>query len=516
MFITTSRRQYTVPPNQVPLYINGNLTNGDNPPFNVTSPWINEPTPHPASNASVEQALQAAEAVGTSGIEWSTLSPLIRRDFLLKAAHNFAKSKTEHIKIVSHEMGAPPALAEYFFNDSLQYLVEMASRTVTAAEGTIAVGSKGRLPLVFSEPVGPVLAMAPWNAASILAMRSVATPLAAGCPVVFKASDRSPASHWSTLKCFTDAAGAGLPSGTFNFLTTAADSAPAVVDALISSRHIRKINFTGSTDVGRRIAISAATHLKPVVLELGGKCASIIDGNNLSAELVEKAVDGVLFGAWHGNGQICMSTERVYVVGHEFYNEFVDLLRKRAGETPLLHFNNEGTSSGGGHPMSSKEAVEGYYGLVRDAISKGARLVAGQLSPSVFTSSTSSSAGANAFVTKTILADVTPSMSIFNDESFGPVACVYPVSSLSEAITLSNASDYGLSASVWTQDVAKGIAVAKALHSGAVHVNGSTIHDEATMPHGGIKGSGYGRFGARWGVSEYTMTKSVTIPEVSL
>lgn len=354
-------------------------------------------------------------------------------------------------------MGAPVPLAEYFLNDSIAYLNEVAGRTASCLEGTIPVSSKGKVPLIFTEPIGPVLALAPWNAASILSMRSVATPLAAGCPVVFKSSDKSPASHWLTLKCFAEA---GLPAGTFNFLNTAPEASPEVVRALVGSPYIRKVNFTGSTKVGREIAVMAAQHLKPIVLELGGKSPCIVDAN-LPSELASQAAENVLFSAWHANGQICMSTERIYVI-KEFYEEFLNLLASKAGNGPLLHVE-------GGHPHCSKLAVNNVNGLIQDAVSKGAKLVAGKLDSKAF----ESCGDGGAFINKTILAGVTPDMAIFEQESFGPVACIYPIDSLAEAVSLANASDYGLSASVWTSDLAKGIAVGRALHSGAVHLNGS-------------------------------------------
>lgn len=417
-------------------------------------------------------------------------------------------------------MGAPPPLAEYFYNDSLSYLVEVASRTTSSLEGTIPVNSKGKVPLIFKEPIGAVLSIAPWNAASILAMRGAATPLAAGCPVVFKSSEKSPLTHWLTLKCLTEA---GLPPGAFNFVNSSAENAQNVVEALIAHPAIRKVNFTGSTLVGRQIAVAAARELKPIVLELGGKSPCIID-SNMTPELKAQAVENALFSAWHANGQICMSTERIYVV-REFYDEFIERLAAKAGNGPLLHFE-------GGHPQSSVDAVKGVYNLIEDAVSKGARMVAGQLNPNM-TSNTSTD---HAYIGKTILTGVTPEMRIFSEESFGPVAFVHPVESLQEAVALSNENDYGLSASVWTSDIAKGIAVGRALKSGAVHINGSvsslaflfislsfsmdmltkqTIHDDAVLPHGGVKGSGFGRFGAKWGLDEYLITKGITLPEVT-
>lgn len=415
-------------------------------------------------------------------------------------------------------MGAPLELAEYFFHDSIAYLKEIASRTTACLEGTIAISSKGRVPLIFKEPIGPVLAMAPWNAASILSMRAVATPLAAGCPVVFKSSERSPHSHWLTLKCFTEA---GVPAGAFNFISSDTETSPAIVAALTGSKHIRKINFTGSTRVGREVAVIAAKHLKPVVLELGGKNPIIID-SGLSEQQAKDAAFATLFGAWLGNGQICMSTDRIYVL-REYYDEFINLLKSLAKSfnssqnenMPSLHFD---TMHYRAHPQSSIQAVKTVKELVSDSLNKGATLVAGHLDSTYYTSNTSSSDGNDkaAFLYKTILAGVTPEMRLYTEESFGPVASVHPVDSIAEAVSLANESEYALSASVWTRDTARGIAIAKALHSGAVHVNGSTIHDEGTMPHGGMKSSGYGRFGGKWGLEEYTVTKSITLPEIKI
>ncbi|KAF5105039.1 hypothetical protein DV451_000200 [Geotrichum candidum] len=487
----------------VPAYINGSIVADSSQSFAVTSPWTNTEL-HRAHNTTIEHALAAAEAAGTAGMKtWGSYAPAQRRDILLRAAN---------------EMGAPLELAEYFFHDSVAYLKEVASRTTSCLEGTIAISSKGRVPLIFKEPIGPVLAMAPWNAASILGMRAVATPLAAGCPVVFKSSERSPNSHWLTLKCFTEA---GVPPGAFNFINSDIDSTPAIVEALAGSPHIKKINFTGSTRVGREIAIAASKHLKPLVLELGGKSPVIID-SGLSEKQGRDAAFATLFGSWFGNGQICMSTDRIYIM-REYFEEFVSLLRSQSEQfnksknenMPSLHFD---TTHYRAHPQSSVEAVRTLKELVVDALDKGATLVAGQLDPAYYRNG--SADGDNnakaALFHKTILAGVTPEMRLYTEESFGPVASVYPVDSIEEAVAFANESDYALSASVWTPDAAKGIAIGKALHSGAVHINGSTVHDEGTMPHGGVKNSGYGRFGGKWGLEEYTVTKAITLPVLDI
>ncbi|MET3616354.1 acyl-CoA reductase-like NAD-dependent aldehyde dehydrogenase [Rhizobium aquaticum] len=275
-----------------------------------------------------------------------------------------------------------------------------------------------------------------------------------------------------------------------NVVTNAPEDAAEVVNALIDHSAVRRINFTGSTGVGKVIARRAAEHLKPVLLELGGKAPFLVlDDANL-----DEAVAAAAFGAFFNQGQICMSTERIIVV-EAIADSFVEKFRAKAAK--LIAGNPaEGKSPLGA--VIGRETVEKVQALVSDAVSKGAKLATGGSAEGVLMSAT-------------VVDGVTKDMRLYGEESFGPVVAVMRARDEDHAIELANDSEYGLSASVFTGDAARGLRVARRIKSGICHINGPTVHDEAQMPFGGVKGSGYGRFGGQAGIAEFTELRWITI-----
>jgi acyl-CoA reductase-like NAD-dependent aldehyde dehydrogenase len=323
------------------------------------------------------------------------------------------------------------------------------------------------------QPVGVVVGMAPWNAPVILSTRAVATPLAYGNTVVLKASERCPRTHALIVEAF---AAAGFPDGVVNLVTNAPDGAAEVVGALIDHPAVRRINFTGSTAVGRIIAERAARHLKPVLLELGGKAPLIV----LDDADLDEAARAAAFGAFMNAGQICMSTERIIVV-EAIADSFVERLAAKAASLSPPAVGE----------LVDDAAAAKVAALVDEAVAKGARQIV---------------SGA-----ATVIDGVTPGMSLYRDESFGPVVGIVRVADDEEAIRAANDSDYGLSAAVFTRDSARGLRVARRIRSGICHVNGPTVHDEPQMPFGGLGASGYGRFGGRAGIDAFTELRWITI-----
>jgi acyl-CoA reductase-like NAD-dependent aldehyde dehydrogenase len=284
---------------------------------------------------------------------------------------------------------------------------------------------------------------------------------------------------------------AGLPDGVINVITNAPEDAAAVVEALIAAPEVRRVNFTGSTRVGRRIGELCGRHLKPALLELGGKAPMIV----LDDADIDAAVNGAIFGAYANMGQICMSTERI-IVDEKIADEFVAKLADRASKLPA--------GDPRGHvvlgSLVTPEAAVKMDELIIDAVEKGARLVAGgKRSGSV--------------VEATLLDHVKPGMRTFAEESFGPVKPVIRVKDEDEAIRIANDTEYGLSASVYSRDVQRAMAVAARIESGICHINGPTVGDEAQMPFGGVKGSGYGRFGGKAAIAEFTDLRWITIED---
>jgi acyl-CoA reductase-like NAD-dependent aldehyde dehydrogenase len=363
-------------------------------------------------------------------------------------------------------------------------LREAASLTTQVKGEVIPSDKPGVFALAVRKPAGVVLGIAPWNAPVILGVRAVATPLACGNTVVLKASEICPATHGLIVESLE---AAGLPPGVVNLVTNDPDDAPAVVERLIAHPNVRRVNFTGSTRVGRRIGELCGHHLKPALLELGGKAPLVVlDDADLDA-----AVNAVVFGAFMNQGQICMSTERV-IVADQVADEFVSRLAKRAAGL---------TAGAEGHPLGSlvgMGAVEHVTALLADAEARGARVVARPAIDGVF-----ASAG--------VVDAVTPTMRICSEESFGPLVAVVRVAGDAEAVAAANDTEYGLSASVFSRDISRALRVAHGISSGICHINGPTVADEPQMPFGGVKASGYGRFGGAAGIAEFTDLQWLTI-----
>jgi len=305
--------------------------------------------------------------------------------------------------------------------------------------------------------------------------------------VVLKASEICPATHRLIGTVLREA---GLDHGVVNVLTHQPADAAAIVEALIADPAVRRVNFTGSTRVGKMVAITAAKYLKPVLLELGGKAPLIIlDDADLDA-----AVNAAAFGAFLNQGQICMSTERIIVdekVADEFARKFVAKVKTlpcgdpRKGEVVL-------------GAVVGMPTVDRVQALVKDAVARGAKvLVGGEFSGTIMPA--------------VVLDCVTPAMQIFRDESFGPSVSITRFQTVDEAIRLANDTEYGLAAAVFGRDIARALEVAKRIDSGMCHINGPTVHDEAQMPFGGVKASGYGRFGGKAAVEQFTELRWITI-----
>jgi benzaldehyde dehydrogenase (NAD) len=441
-----------------------------------------------APAASPADAIRAVEAAAAAFPAWSQTGPNARRALLLKAADALEAKAPEFIATLPRETGATAMWTGFNVMLAAGMLREAAALTTQVAGEVIPSDVPGSLALAVRQPAGVVLGIAPWNAPVILGVRAIATPLACGNTVVFKGSELCPHTHQLIAQAFIDA---GFPPGVVNYITNAPADAAAVVDAMIAHPAVRRVNFTGSTRVGKLIAVQCAQHLKPVVLELGGKAPFVVlDDADLDA-----AVDGAAFGSFANSGQICMSTERI-VVDAAIADAFVARFAAKASALPL------------GDPRGPNPVVLGSVvgmntvthcnALIDDALAKGAKLLCGGKAE-------------NTLMPATLLDHVTPAMRLYNEETFGPVKAIVRVNGVEEAIRVANDNAYGLSSAVFGRDTARAIAVAQRIESGICHVNGPTVHDEAQMPFGGVKGSGWGRFGGKAGIAEFTDLRWVTV-----
>ncbi|MBR1143726.1 aldehyde dehydrogenase [Bradyrhizobium sp. AUGA SZCCT0431] len=440
-----------------------------------------------ASAAQISDAKRAADAAAAAFPAWSATGPGLRRKILLKAADALEAKTAQFIELMATETGATAGWAGFNVGLAAGMLREAAAMTTQISGEVIPSDKPGCIAMAVRQPAGVVLSIAPWNAPVILGVRAVALPLACGNTVILKASEICPGTHRLIAECLRDA---GLPPGVVNVITNAPEDAPDLIEALIAHPAVRRINFTGSTRVGRIIAQTAAKYLKPALLELGGKAPLIV----LDDADIDAAVAAAAFGAFMNQGQICMSTERI-VLDNKVADAFVAKLATKADSLVA------GDPRKGGTPLGSligADAVDRIQGLIKDAVAKGARVVAGGRSEGTLMSAT-------------VLDHVTSVMRIYGEESFGPVVSIVRVNSVDEAVRVANDTEYGLSAAVFGRDIARAMEVAKRIESGICHVNGPTVHDEAQMPFGGTKASGYGRFGGKAGIAEFTELRWITI-----
>ncbi|CAG9271075.1 aldehyde dehydrogenase [Paraburkholderia unamae] len=440
-----------------------------------------------ASAATVEDAVAACDAAAAAFPVWSAMGPGERRALLTKAAHALEAKADAFAAAMAAETGASGIWAGFNVHLAAAGLIEAAALTTQMGGELIPSDVPGSLAMGVRQPAGVVLGLAPWNAPVILAVRAIALPLACGNTVVLKGSEICPATHGLIIAAMQEA---GLPRGAVNFVTNAPADAARVVEAMIAHPKVRRVNFTGSTRVGRIIAGTCARYLKPAVLELGGKAPLVV----LDDADIEAAAHAAAFGAFANSGQICMSTERI-IVDERIADAFVARLGERARALPLGDPREGPVVLGSVVDMST---VERCNALIDDALAKGAQLVCGGKADSTL-------------MPATLLDHVTPEMRLYHDESFGPVKGIVRVRGEEAAIACANDNAYGLASAVFSRDTARAWHVAQRIESGICHINGPTVHDEAQMPFGGVKESGFGRFGGKAGIAEFTELRWITM-----
>lgn len=434
----------------------------------------------------VNRAVDAADAAAPS---WAAASPGTRRAVFLKAADLLEARGEEAVELMAEEVGGTRPWA--LFNVSLAAgILREAAAAATAPRGEVLAAQDGDgLSLAVREPVGVVAAFAPWNAPVILGIRAVAAPLAAGNTVVVKPSEDAPLSCGYFLADLLWEA--GLPDGVLNVVSNAPEDAAEVAEALVADPRVRAVNFTGSTEVGRIIGNLASRHLKPAVLELGGKNSVIV----LDDADIDYAADAAAFAVFMNAGQICMSGDRVLVhasVAEEFTEKFVAKVASLPQGSPA----DPATVIG---PLVGRASAERVAGLVRDAVAKGAEVLTGGGAPE------------GAVHPATVLTGVSEDMDLYHGEAFGPVCTLTVFHDDAEAVRLANDTDHGLTCGVITENATHGLSVARRIRTGIVHVNDQSVADEPQAPFGGVKASGYGRFGGRWGIEAFSDTRWVTL-----
>ncbi|WEO67868.1 aldehyde dehydrogenase [Rhizobium rhizogenes] len=441
-----------------------------------------------APAAGLDDVTAAIDAASAAFPAWSKTGPGQRRAILMKAADIMDSMVGEFTRLMIEETGATAPWAGFNVMLAANILREAGAMTTQIAGEIIPSDKPGTLAMGVRQAAGVCLAIAPWNAPVILGTRAVAMPIACGNTVIFKASEQCPGTHRLITTALTEA---GLPAGVINVITNAPEDAPQIVEALIAYPAVRRVNFTGSTKVGKIIAELSGRHLKPALLELGGKAPLVI----LDDADIDGAVNAAIFGAFMNQGQICMSTERI-IVHQAIADEFVAKLAARAAKLPA--------GDPRGHvvlgSLISLDAAKKMEALIADAETKGAKVAAG-------------GKRTGTVVEATLLDHVTPDMRVYAEESFGPVKPIIRVADEEEAVRVANDTEYGLSSAVFSRDIQRALAVAARIETGICHINGPTLNDEAQMPFGGVKGSGYGRFGGKAAIAEFTDLRWITIED---
>jgi acyl-CoA reductase-like NAD-dependent aldehyde dehydrogenase len=434
-----------------------------------------------------EDARRAIEAAAKAFPAWSQTPPAQRQRIFLKAADILESRIDETASWLTRETGSTFGFAMF----QLQFvagLFRQAAALGYQPMGEIIPSDTGAFAMGIRRPVGVVGAIAPWNAALILSARSFSAPMALGNTVVLKPSELSPYAGgliWGEI--FSEA---GLSEGVLNIVTHAPGEAGPIGDEFAENPMVRVISFTGSTETGRRIGEAAGRNLKRVVLELGGYNPLIV----LADADLDYAVNASAVGAFMHQGQICMSARRIIVeepIAESFIERLVEKTKGLKSGDPKKHETIIG-------PLITPDAVQTVKSRVDDAVAKGAKvLTGGDADGSVYQA--------------TLLTDVPEDSDFARVETFGPVAGVEVVGSAEQAVERANSTTYGLSAGIITSDHDRGLALAQQIESGIVHVNEQTVADEPQMPFGGVKDSGFGRFGGSAAINEFTELRWVTV-----
>jgi succinate-semialdehyde dehydrogenase/glutarate-semialdehyde dehydrogenase len=429
-----------------------------------------------------DETRQAIEAASTAFPAWRTCTAAERGARVRRWGELMLANQTDLATIMTTEQGKPfaEAMGEVVYAASfLSWFAEEARRTY----GDVIPAPKPNARIIVAkEPIGVVGAITPWNFPLAMITRKAGAALAAGCTIVIKPSEETPL---SALALAALAAEAGIPAGVVNVVS---GDAPAIGQALMESKAVRKISFTGSTRTGKLLMRQAADTVKKISLELGGNAPFIVfDDADLDA-----AVEGAMASKFRNTGQTCVCVNR-FLVQSSVYDAFVEKLMRA---TRALHVANGFEPGATQGPLINRAAIEKVEAHVADAQAKGARVVCGG----------KRHARGGTFYEPTVIADAMPDMVLASEETFGPVAACFRFDTEEDAVRIANATDFGLSAYFYARDIGRVWRVAQALEAGMIGINEGIISTEVA-PFGGVKESGLGREGSKYGIDEYLETK---------
>jgi len=466
-------------------FINGEWVDSDNgDTFDVINPsdlTIVGTMP----NASKTETIRAIEAANNSWSDWKKLTGK-DRSIIIRRWHQLILDNIDDLALImTLENGKPIAdsrgeiVYASWFTD---WFSEEAKRTYGK---TIPSTMAGRRIMTIKQPIGVCGIITPWNFPAAMITRKVAPALAAGCPVVIKPAGSTPFSATALVEL---AHRAGVPKGVINLISVSEENVAEVGDELCTNKDVRKISFTGSTNVGRALIAKTASTIKKVSMELGGHAPLII----FEDADIDEAVEGAMANKYRNSGQVCVSANRIFV--HEkIYDNFAKILSEKSAALKVSDGREDGAQIG---PLITMSAVNKVQSHVDDAVEKGA---------TVMTGGSLDNAGKQ-FFKPTVMTNVTNKMKIFYEETFGPVAPLIKFSTEEEVIKMANDTNYGLAGYFYSRDIGRIYRVAEALEYGMIGINAGVISSEVA-PFGGIKESGIGREGAAEGIDEYLETK---------
>ncbi len=428
----------------------------------------------------VEEALAALDTAVKVQAEWAATPPRERGEILRRAFELVTERKDDFARTISLEMGKPLAEAAGEVAYGAEFLRWFSEEAVRINGSWLKAPAGGSRLLTLRKPVGPCLFITPWNFPLAMGTRKIGPGLAAGCTVIVKPAANTPLTMVKLAEVFAEA---GLPDGVLQIVTTS--HSQEVSAALMADARLRKVSFTGSTGVGKKLVAQAAENLQRVSMELGGNAPFLVFGD---AD-VDKAVDGAMIAKMRNMGEACTSANR-FLVHTSVAEEFTGKLAERMGALRVGRGQDEGVEVG---PLIDGKAVEGVAELVREAVGKGARVVTGGTEPD------------GNFYAPTVLADVPSDARIAREEIFGPVAPVSTFETDEEAIAMANDTEYGLASYLYTASLERTLKVIERLEFGMVGVNTGLVSNPAA-PFGGVKFSGFGREGGFEGIEEYLDT----------
>ena len=465
----------------------------------INGKWLSAPETIPVTNPADDAVIgcipslgtaetrQAIESAGSAFLSWSRMTAKKRSQILKCWQRYICENKSDLAYIMTCEQGKPLAEATAEILSAAAYIEWFAEEAKRVYGDTIPMSQEGKRIIVLKEPVGVCAAITPWNFPSAMIARKVAPALAAGCTVIVKPSELTP---FSALALAELADRAGIPPGVFNVITGPAEE---IGSELTANPLVRKVSFSGSTSVGRLLMRKCSDTLKRISLELGGHAPFIV----FEDADIEAAVSDAVDSKFRNSGQTCVCANR-FIIHESVYDEFVKKFVRAVEHqlfvgSGLIAHNNQG-------PLIAIDAIKKIEDQIEDALQKGARIATGG----------KRIGGKGLFFQPTVLLDVRPDMKILREETFGPIAPVSFFKTEAEAILMANDSEYGLAAYFYSRDVGRAWRVTESLEYGMVGVNTARLSSEAA-PFGGMKKSGIGREGSKYGMDEYLEIKYMCI-----